>query len=80
MKIAIAYNRDSKNVINLFGIPNRERIGQETIKRLVDAFKAHKHRVRAFEGDILRVVKLELSFCGPNGSALFILAQDSIKT
>jgi len=51
MKIAIVYNRDSKNVINLFGIPNRERIGQMTIERIVDALKAHKHRVKAFEGD-----------------------------
>ncbi|KPK44934.1 MAG: hypothetical protein AMJ65_01545 [Phycisphaerae bacterium SG8_4] len=51
MKIAIAYNRDSKNVINLFGIPNRERIGQKTIKRIADALRAYKHRVKAFEGD-----------------------------
>ena len=33
MKIAIVYNRDSQKVINLFGIPNRERIGLQTIKR-----------------------------------------------
>jgi len=51
MRIAIVFNRDSKNVINLFGTPNRERIGQKTIKRIVDALKAHKHRVKAFEGD-----------------------------
>jgi len=51
MKIAIVYNRDSKNVINLFGIPSREIIGQRTIKRIVDALKAHKHRVRTFEGE-----------------------------
>jgi len=51
MKIAIVYNRDSKSVINLFGIPNRERIGQKTIRRIADALKAHKHRVRTLEGD-----------------------------
>ena len=51
MKIAIVYNRDSQNVVNLFGIPNRERIGKQTIKRIVDALKAQKHRVKAFEGD-----------------------------
>lgn len=51
MKIAIVYNRDSKNVVNLFGIPNRERIGKQTIKQIVDALKSHKHRVQAFEGD-----------------------------
>ena len=59
MKIAIAYNRDSKNVINLFGIPNRERIGQKTIKRIVDALKAYKHRVKAFEGDKDLIDRLE---------------------
>ena len=30
MKIAIVYNRNSKNVINLFGMPNREKIGMKT--------------------------------------------------
>ena len=51
MKIAVVYNRDSKNVINLFGIPNRERIGHKTIKRISDALKANKHQVKEFEGD-----------------------------
>ena len=51
MRIAIVYNRDSKNVINLFGIPNRERIGRRTIKNIVDALRVHKHRVKTFEGD-----------------------------
>ena len=59
MKIAIAYNRDSKNVINLFGIPNRERIGQRTIKRIAEALRAYKHRVKAFEGDKDLIDRLE---------------------
>jgi D-alanine-D-alanine ligase len=59
MKIAIVFNRDSKNVINLFGTPNRERIGQKTIKRIVDALKEHKHRVEAFEGDKDLIDRLE---------------------
>jgi D-alanine-D-alanine ligase len=59
LKIAIVYNRDSKNVVNLFGIPNRERIGKQTIKRIVDALKSHKHRVRAFEGDKDLIDRLE---------------------
>jgi D-alanine-D-alanine ligase len=59
MKIAIVFNRDSKNVINLLGIPNRERIGQRTIKRIVDALKTHKHRVRTFEGDKDLIDRLE---------------------
>ncbi|MDT8300139.1 MAG: ATP-grasp domain-containing protein [Sedimentisphaerales bacterium] len=51
MKIAVVYNRDSQNVINLFGIPNRERIGRKTIKRISDALKAGKHQVKEIEGD-----------------------------
>jgi len=59
MKIAIVYNRDSKNVINLFGIPNRERIGRRTIKSIVDALRAHKHRIKTFEGDKDLIDRLE---------------------
>ncbi len=51
MKIAVVYNRDSQNVINLFGVPNRERIGHKTIKRISDALKAGKHQVKEVEGD-----------------------------
>jgi D-alanine-D-alanine ligase len=59
MKIAIVYNRDSKNVINLFGIPNRERIGRRTIKSIVDALRVSKHRVKTFEGDKDLIDRLE---------------------
>ena len=31
MKVAIVYNRDSKRVINLFGLPNREKYGLNVI-------------------------------------------------
>ncbi len=51
MKIAIIYNRDSKNVINLFGMPNRERYGLKAIKRISDALKKGGHQVIALEGD-----------------------------
>ncbi len=51
MKIAVIYNRESKNVINLFGLPNRERYGKKSIKRIVDGLKQYGHQVRAFEGD-----------------------------
>ena len=59
MKIAIVYNRDSQNVINLFGIPNRERIGLKTIRRIMDALKSYRHRVEAFEGDKDLISRLE---------------------
>jgi len=59
MKIAVVYNRDSQNVINLFGIPNRERIGHKTIKRITDALKAGKHQVKEVEGDKDLIKRLE---------------------
>ena len=34
MKVAIVYNRESKRVINLFGLPNREKYGLAAIKRI----------------------------------------------
>ena len=51
MKIAVVYNRDSRNVINLFGMPNREKIGLRTIKRLTDALKKGGHQVMSLEAD-----------------------------
>jgi D-alanine-D-alanine ligase len=59
MKIAVVYNRDSQNVINLFGIPNRERIGHKTIKRITNALKARTHQVKEFEGDKNLIGRLE---------------------
>lgn len=51
MKVAVIYNRESKNVINLFGFPNQEKYGKKSIKRIVDALKQYGHQVKAFEGD-----------------------------
>jgi len=59
MKVAIVYNRDFKNVINLFGIPNREIIGQKTIKRIADALRTSRHQVKTIEGDKDLVDRLE---------------------
>jgi len=59
MKLAIVYNHDSHNVINLFGIPNREFIGKKTIKLITDALKADGHQVKAFEGDKDMIERLE---------------------
>ena len=59
MKIAIAYNRESRNVINLFGMPNKETIGLKTIKRIGDALRAGGHQVMAVEGDKDLVDRLE---------------------
>ncbi|MGD9347552.1 MAG: ATP-grasp domain-containing protein, partial [Candidatus Aminicenantes bacterium] len=59
MKIAVIYNRDSKNVINLFGIPNREKYGRKAIHRIVTSLKKYGHQVKAFEGDKDLISKLE---------------------
>ncbi len=59
MKIAIIYNRDSQAVINLFGMPNREKYGLQTIKRIKEALEAHGHQVQAFEGDKNIIYALE---------------------
>jgi D-alanine-D-alanine ligase len=59
MKIAIVYNRESQDVINLFGLPNREMIGRKTIQRILDALKQGGHQVIAVEGDKNLVDRLE---------------------
>ena len=59
MKVAIVYNRNSQSVINLFGMPNREKIGMKTIDRLADALRKGGHQVTAFEGDKDLIGKLE---------------------
>jgi D-alanine-D-alanine ligase len=59
LKIAIIYNRGSDRVINLFGVPNKEKIGLKTIKRIADGLRKGGHTVRAFEGDKNLVDQLE---------------------
>jgi D-alanine-D-alanine ligase len=59
MKVALVYNRESKNVINLFGVPNREIMGRNIIKRIADGLKAGGHQVATLEGDKDLVPRLE---------------------
>jgi D-alanine-D-alanine ligase len=59
MKVAIAYNRESEKVINLFGVPNREKLGMATISRLANALREGGHQVQAFEGDKDLISRLE---------------------
>ncbi|MFW6284802.1 MAG: M20/M25/M40 family metallo-hydrolase [Bacillota bacterium] len=51
MKIAIVYNRESQAVINLFGLPNKEKYGMKTINLVKTALMEEGHQVRTFEGD-----------------------------
>jgi len=60
MKIAVVYNRESENVINLFGIPNREKYGKKAIKAIVDGLKKFGHQMKAIEGDKDLIRKLEV--------------------
>lgn len=59
MKVAVVYNRDSRNVINLFGMPNQEKIGLQTILRITEALKQGGHKARAIEGDKELINRLE---------------------
>jgi D-alanine-D-alanine ligase len=59
VKVAVVYNRESKNVVNLFGVPNQEKIGKKTIRRIVEALKRGGHQVIALEGDKDLVDRLE---------------------
>ncbi|MGK7344849.1 MAG: ATP-grasp domain-containing protein [Candidatus Nitrospinota bacterium M3_3B_026] len=59
MKIAVVYNRESRNVINLFGTPNRERYGLRTIRRIMDALKKGGYKTVALEGDKDLIDKLQ---------------------
>lgn len=59
MKIAVVYNREKGTVINLFGRPNREKIGLKTINRLVTSLREGGHQVTSLEGDKDLVDRLE---------------------
>jgi D-alanine-D-alanine ligase len=59
MKIAVIFNRESEKVINLFGLPNREKYGEKAIKRIVDGLRKFGHQVKAFEGDKELIPNLE---------------------
>ncbi len=59
MKVAVVYNRDSKKVINLFGVPSREKYGLKAVQRIVEALKKGGHAVVSLEGDKDLVPRLE---------------------
>ena len=59
MKVAVVYNRDSQRVINLFGMPNQEKIGMEIIDRIAAGLRKGGHQVKAIEGDKDLVNNLE---------------------
>ena len=58
MKIAIVYNYESQAVINLFGLPNREKYGRETIKIIEELDISEEDRQKIFEGNARRLLKI----------------------
>lgn len=59
MKVAVIYNRHSTKVINVFGVPSREKYGLASIQRIVAALKKGGHQVMAIEGDKDLIPNLE---------------------
>ena len=60
MRVAVVYNRDSQNVINLFGMPNQEKIGLKTPSSGSPTLCAGGgHQVTAMEADKELIPKLE---------------------
>jgi D-alanine-D-alanine ligase len=59
MKVAVIYNRESTKVINLFGIPNREKYGLQSIQRILNSLKKGGHQAVAIEGDKDLIDRLE---------------------
>ena len=59
MKVAIIYNKDFTNVINTFGMQNKEKYNLKTIKKVADALERSGHNVRIAEGDMNIIEKLK---------------------
>ncbi|MFP4548686.1 MAG: M20/M25/M40 family metallo-hydrolase [Fidelibacterota bacterium] len=52
MKVAIIYNKDFSNVINRFGIQNREIYNEKTVHRVAQALETHGHNVEIIDGNM----------------------------
>ena len=59
MKVAIIYNRDLSQVINTFGIQNKEIYNPETIKLVADALEKGGHNVREIDGNMNVIQSLQ---------------------
>lgn len=59
MKIAVVYNRESKKVINVLGLQNKEKYGKKAIERITIALRNGGHQVATFEGDKDLIDELE---------------------
>ncbi|MCG2714929.1 MAG: ATP-grasp domain-containing protein [Candidatus Marinimicrobia bacterium] len=59
MKVAIVYNRNMSNVINKFGMQNKEIYNPATIKKVSKALEDGGHNVEAIDGDMHVIERIE---------------------
>jgi D-alanine-D-alanine ligase len=75
MRVAVAYNKDRKGTINVFGLQNREWYPEKTIQKVVGALESGGHIVELIPADRFLLAKLnkflpKLSKRRPNGIVL----------
>ncbi len=59
MKVAIIYNKDFSNVINRFGMQNREIYNEKTVNRVAKALESHGHNVEIIDGNMNVIESLQ---------------------
>lgn len=59
MKVAIIYNEDFSNVINRFGIQNREVYNVKTVNLVAKALESHGHNVEVIDGNMNVIESLQ---------------------
>ncbi len=64
MRVAIVYNKSETNVINQFGMQNKEVYNPNTVKRVADALEMGGHNVEIIDGN-MNVIENIRSFLPP---------------
>lgn len=59
MKIAIIYNKDFSNVINQFGMQNKEIYNEKTVNLVAKALESHAHNVEIIDGNMNVIESLQ---------------------
>ncbi|MGB6127547.1 MAG: M20/M25/M40 family metallo-hydrolase, partial [Psychrilyobacter sp.] len=58
MRVAIIYNKDFSNVINVFGMQNKEVYNPSVVKRVADSLEKGGHNVEIIDGDMHVIEKI----------------------
>ncbi|CAI2718606.1 M20/M25/M40 family metallo-hydrolase [Nitrospina watsonii] len=58
MKVAVIYNKNQSEVINVFGAQNREIYNPKTVERVASSLEKGGHNVRVIDGNIHLIEKL----------------------